>query len=129
VRLDDRISLAIAACFGAGAALHLAALAAPSLTGTSSPGRHLAFVGVNALFAALFALRRRWTIALALPLVVQQAASHGREFVDERAAGRFDVQSALVFVFLPVVLGVAIRLATRSFSPAEPAPARPSRPA
>ena len=97
--------------FAFGAVHHVMAIASPDIADTSSPTRHLVFVGINLLFAALFGMRVKYTIFPAVLLAVQQTYSHGSAFFEARARGTFDGESFAVLVFLPVVLIVAFALA------------------
>ena len=75
----------------------------------SSPERHLVFAALNAFFGACFARDVRW-VALPLGLLVaQQGWSHGTDLVVAARAGRVDVASAIVLVFLPLALAWSVR--------------------
>jgi hypothetical protein len=88
---------------GCVALFHAVALVVPSVSEPSPPARHALFIGVNAFFAWAYITRQRW---LPIPfglLFVQQSSSHGTAFFEARAAGHFDLQSALVLASFPVL--------------------------
>lgn len=99
--------------FAFGAIHHVLAIASPSASDTSSPSRHLVFVGINLLFAVLFGMRVKYTLFPAVLLALQQTYSHGGAFLEARRGGAFDGESFAVLVFLPVVLIAAIALARK----------------
>jgi hypothetical protein len=108
-----RLAPALGVPFALGALHHLAVLFSPEEGDSSSPTRHLVFVGINLFFGAAFVLRARWVLLPAILLAIQQTSSHGGAFLDARRAGAFDIQSFFVLCFLPVVLVVAFALARR----------------
>lgn len=110
-RLLDRLPLVLAALFAAGALFHLAAILAPTIGNAASPGRHAVFILINASFAAAFFSRWRFTLLPVLALAAQQLYGHGTDLLRAHAEGRTDVQSLVVLLFLPIVVGCAVHLA------------------
>lgn len=93
--------------FAAGALFHVATLVAPTLGEPSPPWRHALFVGINALYAALFAVQPRWLAFAYAPLAAQQAYSHGQELL-RSAAPLHETQSLLALVSIPLFLALAL---------------------
>lgn len=113
-RAPDRLRFVFAGAFAITCVVHLVAVVHPG----ASPLRHAVFAGLNAVFAVLFARGARWVFLPLLALSFQQAYSHGKDLVEAARRGEFDVQSALVLVFLPLALAYAWRW----WSSARPAP-------
>jgi hypothetical protein len=107
----DRLPLLVAIPFAAGALFHLAAILVPTLGNAASPARHAVFILINGFFAIAFFRRWRFTIVPVLALAAQQLYGHGTDLLRAHAEGRTDVQSLVVLLFLPVVVGCAARLA------------------
>jgi len=92
--------------------LRSVALVDPSVSEPSSPLRHALFVAVNAFFAWAYITRQPWLPFPFALLCWQQSSSHGTAFFEARAAGHFDLQSALVLASLPI-LAVLVVLGRR----------------
>lgn len=85
------------------AAFHALAIVVPSISEPSPPWRHGLFVAVNALFAWAFCVRTWWLPVPFGVLWVQQTWSHGTSFLEARAAGHLDLQSAAVLCAMPAL--------------------------
>jgi hypothetical protein len=87
---------------------HIVGLINPLLTEPSPPWRHLLFVGINFVAAAILIINRKRLLLLLLPLVIQQIYGHtiyGLHVYNTQ--GRIDWASVIVCLSMPI-LGILI---------------------
>ena len=93
-----------AACFLAAGAHHLYEYFVPELRPDYPPMRHIAFIGINLILAALMVKRTKWFLPFLLIISAQQLYGHGANIIQSLSGSKAALYTDWVVVLLVPVL-------------------------